>query len=268
MRQPSAFRLSRLSFPALAAALILGAQALVAAPMTLTDILGRTIRAEPVSLNGDALKIRREDGREFTIELKSLVEDDQAKIRAWNTAQAQGDAFADAETPAPKLEKPKYAPDLTKISFSTSRFKGDTNTITKFEGYSHKHEMWGYSFQVGNRNVYPLENIRVEYNLYARTFSDSSTPLVVTGTLDLPSIDTNRFEGGKTKTAEVCKQKGIYTFNSGGELRGIWFKVYMDGKLIQEQILPESLKSDVEWTKPRSGEAGSQRRVIIDGHVY
>lgn len=232
-----------------------------AEPTDLTDLLGRTIRAELISLEGDALTIRREDGRDFVIELKSLSDDDQAKVVAWNKKRLAeaSDAFASAPVtkPAPDAPDesktkpaPKYVPDMGKITLAMSRFKGSTTTISKFEGYSHKHEQWGYSLQINNRNLYPVENIRIEYNLLARTFYDSNTPDVVTGSIDLPPVGSNRSEGVKTKTAEVCKQRGIYTYNTGGELRGVWVKIYVDGELIKEQASPESIKDTTQWKRP------------------
>lgn len=268
MRSLHGPRLRPLAFVAVAAACMLWSQARAGEPMSLTDILGRSIRAEPISLDGDALKIRREDGREFTLELKSLIDDDQAKIRALNLPATAESAGSDDAKPATK-EKPKYVPDMTKVQLSLSRFKGDTNTISKWEGYSHKHEMWGYSFQVTNRNLHPIENVRIEYNLFARTYSDSGTPAVVPGTINLPPVGSNRFEGAKTKTAEVCKQKGYDMANTGGELRGVWVKLYVGDKVIQEQVSPNSLKSEVEWTDPQEGGSRPRTRIITsDGWHY
>lgn len=239
-----------------------------AEPVDLTDLVGRTIRAELISLEGETLTIRREDGREFAIELKSLSDADQTKVLAWNKerlAAAANDAFASApaakpaapDTPEPPAApaaktQPKYVPDMAKVTLALSRFKAGTTTLAKGDGYSHKHEQWGYSFQVNNRNLYPVEKVRIEYNLFARTFYDSSTPSVVSGTLEIPPVASNRSETAKTKTAEVCKLRGYYTANTGGELRGIWVKLYVDDKLINEQVSPESLRTTEEWRSPSS----------------
>lgn len=235
-----------------------------AEPVDLTDLLGRTIRAELISLEGETLTIRREDGREFAIELKSLSDADQAKVLAWNKARlaAANDAFASAPGPKPvpsetsekadEKKQPKYVPDMAKITLAMSRFKASTTTLTKGDGYSHKHEQWGYSFQVSNRNLYPVEKVRIEYNVFARTFYDSATPSVVTGAIDLPAIASSRSETAKTRTAEVCKLRGYYTDNVGGELRGVWVKLYFEDKLIAEQVSPESLRTTDEWRNPSS----------------
>jgi hypothetical protein len=253
--------------------LLLGLASVItrAEPVDLTDLVGRTIRAELISLDGETLTIRREDGRDFAIELKSLSDADQAKVLAWNKerlAAAANDAFASAPAPKPApadtpdttaepagstaKTQPKYVADMAKVTLALSRFKAGTTTLAKGDGYSHKHEQWGYSFQVSNRNLYPVDKVRIEYNLFARTFYDSSTPSVVSGALDVPSVASNRSETVKTKTAEVCKLRGYYTSNTGGELRGIWVKLYVDDTLINEQVSPESLRTTEEWRSPSS----------------
>lgn len=243
-----------------------------AEPIDLTDIQGRTIRAELISVDADTVKIRREDGMEFKLNMASLRDEDQVKVRAWaDTAAKTADPFATdtakssttgtATEPSAGDAKPdskaaesevKRIPDAKKLTLGASRFKGDTNTISKMEGYSHRHEQWGYSFQVTNGHLFSLDKVRIEYNLYARTFFDSSTPSVVVGSFDFPTIAANRSGTMKTKTAEVCKRKGAYVYNTGGELRGIWARLYVDGQLMQEYASPESLKTDGEWVSVNS----------------
>jgi hypothetical protein len=265
---------------ALGLALAVVAPAVRAEFMQITDLLGRSIRAEPISLDGENLKIRREDGAEFTIELKTLADEDQARLRAWAAEQAKADpadAFSSAPAsasasakaePEKKKEPPKYVPDYSRVTLELSRFKAETNTIAKFEGYSHKHEMWGYSFQVTNRNLHASDGLRIEYNLFARTFADSGTPAVVPGEIDLPSIGSTRSETARTKTAEVCKRKGSWVYNESGELRGIWVKLYAGDQLIREEISPTSLKTEVDWTKPSEASARVHQHLVGDGYIY
>lgn len=261
---PTPFRRPQAARPstrraALLGLLVLGLSAARAEVMELTDLLGRTIRAELVSADADNVKIRRADGVEFQIEIKSLRDEDQARVKTWAESAANSAANSPSATPAadpaPAAAKPaatevKRIPDRKNITLSASRFKGDTNTIDKFEGYSHKHEQWGYSFQVTNGHPFPLDKVRLEYNLYARTYPDSSTPALVSGVFDFPAIGANRSEKMKTKTAEVCKRKGAYVDNIGGELRGIWARLYVNDELMHEFVFPASLKTEVEWVAP------------------
>lgn len=157
---------------------------------------------------------------------------------------------AAAESASPKKEKPKYTPDLKKITLSLSRFKGDTVVISKSIDYSHKHETVGYSFGVTNRNIYPAEKIRVEYNLFARPYDGFTTPIVVTGSLDFPPIATGRTETMKGKTAEICRLRGVDYKSNGGELRGVWVKLFMGDQLVQEIPPPEAIRGDFTWKAP------------------
>ena len=242
-------------------------QLLDAQPMVMTDILGRSITAEPVALEGDKLTIRRDDGRVFDLSLANLSDEDQARIREWKkTADeapaprpsnpppaAQAKASDDsASTPKPPS---RNATDPQKIEVSLSRFKAGTRVLAKFEGYAHQHESWGYGLQISNRNLYPAENVRIEYNMFARPMPEITNPTVVTGAFDLPPIASGRSESVRTRTAEVCKRKGYWVYNNGGELRGIWVKVFLDGKLVQEQVSPESLRNEESWSDPAKSPA-------------
>ena len=218
---------------------------LSAEPITLTDNQGRSISAEPLSLGGDFLKIRRSDGQEFTLDIRNLAEADQAKIREWAAAQP---APAPEE---PKKEEPTYVPDMKKVTLAMSRYKGDSVVIYKSTSYTHKHQRIGYSFSVTNRNIRPISNVRVEYNLFAATYAGEVTSSVVAGAIDYPVIDFNRTETLKGKTAEVCQSKGINISTSGGELRGIWVKLLVDGVIISEVLPPEDLRNEVRWVVPR-----------------
>lgn len=88
--------LTLLPLAALAALLPLSSPA---APREWTNTAGKTITAEPISLQGEDLTLRMENGREYTIPLASLSQDDQAFAREWQEEQA-----AAASAPKPKTE--------------------------------------------------------------------------------------------------------------------------------------------------------------------
>ncbi|HSI09422.1 MAG TPA: hypothetical protein VK985_12620 [Rariglobus sp.] len=72
---------------------------------TLTDQLGRSIKADVISVENDVVKIRRDDGRTFEMPLSQLIEGDQKSLREWAKAQ---------ETPAPKATQTQaIEPDIT-----------------------------------------------------------------------------------------------------------------------------------------------------------
>lgn len=224
----------------LLAALFLFAASLHAESRTFTDNFGRTITAEILSVDGDQVRIRREDGQVFNLSISKLTEADQKFISNWSAAKAGPDATEDE----------KSAPDPKKIIVGVSRARFSSRTLSKYDGYTHKHEDWGYSIQVTNHHLRPIENLRVEYNLFARTYSDISSPTLITGGKNLKKLRSRDDEVFRTTTAEVCKRRDtFYGSNSQGEMRGIWFRVYADGKLLIEQSSPESLMTSEKWTR-------------------
>jgi len=217
-----------------------------AEPRTFTDAFGRTITAEIISVDGDQVRIRREDGQLFTLKPSQLTEEDQQFIQQWsaNKSGASSTTAADKITLDPK-----------KFILALSRGKFDTRIIAKYDTYVHKHENWGYSIQLTNQHLRPVSNLRVEYNLFARTFADTSSPTLITGAKDVTVIASRAMEVFRTKTAEVCKSRDAsWGYNSSGEMRGIWVRIYADGQLLIEQSTPESLMTTETWTKIKNEE--------------
>jgi len=212
---------------------------LEAAPRTFTDQMGRTITAELISVQNDQATIRRADGQTFTLAVATLHEDDQKYIHEWAATQP-----AKKNTP-----EDKFVLDPKKITVGLSRGKFDSHTLAQYEGYIHKHEDWGYTVQITNTHLRPLEKIRLEYNLFARTFSDISSPTFVADKKVIEKLKTGGSETFRTRTAEVCKRKDMYFGNESGELRGIWIRLYVGDQLVSEQSSPESLIGKEKWTK-------------------
>jgi hypothetical protein len=221
--------------------LLFGVSLLHADPRTFTDQFGRAITAELISVDGDQIRIRRDDGQIFTLAASKLTDDDQKYIKEWASKQPASISAAAIG---------KSTPDPKKILVNLSRGKFETRTITKYDSYIHKHEQWGYSIQITNQHLQPVENLRIEYNLFARTFADTSTPLVITGSKAFEVLASRRSEVFRTLSAEVCKTKDTYFgYNSQGEMRGIWLRIYAGDQVIIEQSSPESLMKDEKWTK-------------------
>ncbi|HEY8932555.1 MAG TPA: hypothetical protein VIM44_04495 [Rariglobus sp.] len=231
------------------AALILCAGLLHAEPRTFTDQFGRTITAELISVDGDQVRIRRDDGQIFTLAASKLTEDDQKFIQNWAATQSKTAASAPAS--ADKSDE-KFIPDPKKIVVTLSRGKFDSRTIAKYENYSHKHEQWGYSIQLTNQHLRAVPKLRIEYNLFARTYADTSSPTLITGSKTIDTIPSRGSEVFRTGTAEVCKHRDTYYGNNySGEMRGIWIRIYVDGQLLIEQASPDSLMQSEKWTNVR-----------------
>jgi hypothetical protein len=223
----------------LLAGIFLFATSLHAEPRAFTDNFGRSITAEILSVEGDQVRIRREDGQLFDLPISKLIEADQKFISNWAAAKAG----------AATTKEEKSGPDPKKIIVGVSRAKFSSRTLSKYDGYTHKHEDWGYSIQVTNHHLQPVENLRVEYNLFARKFSDTGTPSLIAGAKNLKTLRSREDEVFRTSTAEVCKRRDtFYGSSNEGEMRGVWFRLYADGKLLIEQSSPESLMTTEKWT--------------------
>ncbi len=214
---------------------------LEAAPRTFTDQAGRTVTAEIVSVQNDQVIIRRDDGQSFTLAISTLSDDDRKYLGDWSANQ---------KTAVKQAPDEKFVPDPKKIVVGLSRGKFDSHTLAKFDGYTHKHEDWGYIVQIINNHLRPLEKIRFEYNILSRTFSDTTSPTMISGTKSIAALKTGGSETFRTQSAEVCKRRDIYFGNESGELRGIWIRLYVGDQLVSEQSSPESLMAKEKWSKP------------------
>jgi hypothetical protein len=223
------------------AGLFLIASVLHAELRTFTDQFGRTITAEIVSVELDQVRIRREDGQIFTLSISKLTEEDQKFIKQW-AAKTPSASAAKAEE--------KSTPDSTKLLVTLSKGKFGSRTITKYESYVHKHEDWGYNIQLTNQELRLIENLRVEYNLFTRTYADTPSATVLKGKKSIKEIPSRETDSFRTSTAEVCKHRGSYGYsNYSGEMKGIWVRIYVEGQLLIEQSSPETLMTTEKWSK-------------------
>lgn len=218
---------------------------------TLTDKQGRSLTAEVLSVSGDQVKIKRDDGQQFTLSMASLASDDQKKLRDW--------AKAEASKPLP--------PGSLQVELSRGIFKTDKQTtdVTVTDGRVIKNgrtvteEKWGYSITLINKSSTPLEKLRAEYRLFATVDSvhvkekqglrkrSFQSPLET-----VPELGRLVF---RTETISAYKMKyngNIYSAATGDsssreQLMGIWLRIYRDKELIYESSAPESLQLTEKW---------------------
>ena len=223
----------------------------------LTSKDGRSIEAEIISYKGDNLRVRRADTkREFTIPLSSLSEEDQTSVR-------------DFLREHPELRETIRASDV-RIEFSRAKFERTVTSETYWRDESV--ENLGYTIQVLNQSSQPVEGLRLEYILFARTDPDnyyrtakanSELPLErKTGKDAIQTIEPGRRAEIRTTPIivnRVTYQDNSYTTNSNGrrlnrwrdrDIHGIWFRLYDGDKLIQEVSSPESLRKSETWETP------------------
>ena len=251
------------SFPAIRRLLLLAGLVLLSSrvpagePRSFTSKDGRSIEAEIISYKGDNLRVRRADTkREFTLPLSSLSDEDQSSVR-------------DFIREHPELRE-TIRPSDVRIEYSRAKFERTVTSETYWRDESV--ENLGYTFQVLNQSSQPIDGLRLEYILFARTDPDnyfrtakanSELPLErKTGTDTIQTIEPGRRAEIRTTPIivnRVTYQDNSYTTNSNGrrlnrwrdrDIHGIWFRLYDGDKLIQEGSSPDSLRKSESWETP------------------
>lgn len=223
-------------------ALLVGAP-LAAEPRTFTDQFGRTIKAEVLSVDVDIAKVKREDGQIFDLPIAKLSEEDQAWLKTW-------------KSPAATETKPKaFTPSPGNVTISASRGKFDSDTTSQSAYYKEAYEEWGFSVQLTNTTLYPIENLRMEYKLYGRLYGGSSEK-EQRGVKAIETLGARKSTVFRTKTFRVYKFRssdGSYTYNGG--VTGIWARLYFGDVLLGEYVSPENLKTKQSWESTPDSES-------------
>jgi hypothetical protein len=222
--------------PALVVLASMGAPYVRADIQTLTDTLGRTIKADVLSVENEKVKIKREDGQIFELPLSTLSEKSQRLLSDWAAKSA-------TQIPAGALTI-----ELSRGAFSSTK-QDDVATITTEEN-------WGYSVTVSNRSFKAIENLRFEYVLFVKPDVEpgkDSKPAPLkrsTGKSTVPLIGPSSKTVFRTETIKIYKQKlkpgWIWGKTGGSEklrdtLYGIWLKAYSGDQLVAEMYSPDSL---------------------------
>ena len=193
-------------------------------------------------VSGDDVYIERNDGLTTKVNIGIFSKPDQDYVRKWERDNLlKNGAF--------EVRFSQKATDKTK--FDNSRDEGIYEK-------THNHQ---YQVTLTNTTSEDFSNVKVEY--LAIKFEDAlgankrsegeirrlkgegqitSLPARSEG-----SIMTNKMQIRETKLAPN------YIYNDGGkrtskdEMRGIWVKIYVDNKLVQEFSKPENLKRKEVW---------------------
>lgn len=218
---------------------------------TLTDKQGRSIKADVISVSGDQVKIKRDDGQVFNLSLANLADDDQKQLKDWAAKEA-----------AKSLPPGALQVELSRAKFDTSKKDVDvtltTGGIVK-NGRTITEEKWGYSVTIANRTSLPIEKLRAEYRLFA-TVDDVQvkekqglkkksyqSPIET-----IPELAKATF---RTETISAIKSKyngNIVAAKSGDStsretLHGVWMRIYRGDELVFETAMPESLRTTEKW---------------------
>lgn len=218
---------------------------------TLTDKQGRSLKADVISVNGDQVKIKRDDGQVFNLSLANLADEDQKQLKEWAAKEA-----------SKSLPPGALQVDLSRGKFDTSKKDIDVTLVNGElvkNGRTITEEKWGYSVMIANRTAQPIEKLRAEYILFA-TVDDVHVK-------EKQGLKKKRFQStvetipelGKTtfRTETISAIKSKYNGNivaaktgdstSRETLHGIWMRIYRDKELVYESSAPESLRTTEKW---------------------
>lgn len=203
---------------------------------TLTDQFGRTINAEVIDVVDDKVKIRREDGLLFDMPLDKLSDEDQIALKKWAKEKAKKE----------KANAPVLAPGA--VTVRTSRVKMKVDVTYQYDDWKDSNEEWGYNIELNNTTLHPTGELRVDYNLFGRSYAGSSLQTQA-GRETVPSIPGREKHSFRTKGLRLNKWQG-YGGSSSGEIHGVWVRLYSGKTLIHEFSSPASLMTGEKWVKP------------------
>jgi transposase len=221
---------------------------------TLTDQEGRSIRAEVIAVEGEQVRIRREDGQVFNLPMARLSEASGKELREWAKEQAA--------KPQP-LPPGAFQVQMSRVRFSAESTESDvklTSGDTVKNGRVTTEEKWGFSFMLTNRTSAPLTGLRAEYLLFA-TMDDVHKEGKKEGLRrvrhnarleDLPAQGRMDFRTESVSAFKMRYKGNIVSAKTGESssretLHGIWIKMYRGDELIYEAASPEGLMREEKW---------------------
>jgi len=239
---PMSFRLFINVVVIAAAFLGLNSAALHAEPRTLTDKQGRSLKAEILSVDGNTVTIRREDGHTFNLSLSTLSDDDQRSLKDWAKQQA-------SLIPAGGVEL-----QMSRGKFDSQKKDEESIIVTE--------EQWGYTVTFFNHTSKPISGARVDYILFVKPDAQpgkDSTPVPLKKKPGSKQIDTVGFRDSvnfRTSTITIYKQqlKPGWVWEKTGNnaavkdtLYGIWIRAYVGDQLVDETCSPDTLSKTETW---------------------
>ena len=209
------------------------------ATMTLRNTKGADIQAEILSVDGDELTIRRQDGSEFTFGISMLDEASRRKTREWALNHIPSDAFDVTIRDRPE-EKEDMSSESRKVRIERIQFHFDIE-------YNH--------------NI-PLQDLRIEYRVFyseermGRPVNGYSREVVWTDEIKVPLLEPEaeiRISSEKMLPLEESRMHSGWSISRGfgGPVRdridGIWMRLYRGDKLLHEHSEPSKTMDRFKW---------------------
>jgi len=223
------------------------------ASFTLTDTQGRSITADVISIDGNQVKIKRNDGQSFELAINSLIEDDQKKLRDWQKREADKpipDGAIQVGSSRSKFDSKRTQQSVTVVTpYTDGTTKSEKRTRITTD------ESWGFSITVSNQSLNTIDGLRAEYVLFTGGGPKSSPSPGRPATLQVGTLKSRGQAILKTNTVNFTKTNWSDESSPGlgSQLHGVWVRIYRNDLLLKEYSSPETLQSTQQW--PKAGPA-------------
>jgi hypothetical protein len=226
-------------FPAvLLALLLLPAASPAAGPATRTfaDQYGRTVVGEIVEAGEKQVKIRRDDGQVFTLDIARLSDPDAAYVAQWRHDHVRIKL---------RLEMSSFRNTVGSTPIRRTSDVVSTDLILQLSA--------GYEIRLTNDSPDTADSLRVEYNVFQ--LNSDATYTRTTGTANptpLPFKKTWVVRTAPLHFSQLRAADGAVAPQSfAGELAGLWVRVLRDGKVVAELVSNERVRA-LGWQEPQA----------------
>lgn len=230
-------------FPAvlLALLLLLPAASPAAGPAarTFADQYGRTVVGEIVEASEKQVKIRRDDGQVFTLEVARLSEPDAAYVARWRHDHVRIKL---------RLEFSSFRTNVGSSPVRRSGVEAGTDLVLQMSA--------GYEIRLSNDSPDTADSLRIEYNIFQLNSDATFTRGGGTASpAPLPFKETFALRTPPVRFSQLQAADGTVTPQSfAGELAGLWVRVLRDGKVVAELVSNERVRAQ-GWQDARPAAA-------------
>ncbi len=207
---------------------------------------GKTLVAQIVSVTGDTVYLKRDDGGAVKSDIALFGDSDQAFIRKWTITQI--------------LQGGKKAFDFSITSNSTPQTVSYTGNASNPRVNAIYNWEEGYTVKLANLQSLHLVKPIIEYNI--DMVGTGGKDNYIYGRADVDEIPASPTFSFDTTKLALTQHKNVKTGAPGVEskLTGIWVRIYdQDRQLIQEWSFPSNYMKTATWVRaptPRGGRGG------------
>jgi len=210
---------------------------------TFTNQDGRTLKGTIVSVTGDTVSLKRENGDAVTLKTATLIKADQSYIQQW-------------------LVKQYTAHNRTLFEATATSSRGPDTVDNSQPGHVMTTWQEGYKVTLKNQTTLSFTKLRADYIVFSKELDIGATknpegplqPQTGTAKFDaLGSSGSTTFETAKMDMQQMVLRSG-FKWSTGGSgihadyLQGMWLRIYDENNnLLQEWVSSPALKNVTSW---------------------